>query len=394
MKTYLEALNIILSQAQSFGTEMIHLDDADGRVLSEDIAADRDYPPFNRSAMDGYAIMIQDWQQGIREFEIQEIIYAGASPSQELKPGAAFKIMTGAAVPFPANAVIRKEDCVQTGNQVSLTIENLKEFQNVARKGEDLLQGDIALPAQTSCSPAAISTLATLGKSEIQVTALPKVALFTTGNEVKPLGAEVSDTEIRNSNYYLLRSLLKKWKITPSVYRHLPDDVTELRDHIENALDTDIIIMSGGVSAGDADYVPEVLESLGVEKLFHKVSIKPGKPIWCGKAPGGPIVFALPGNPFSSFVTFKIFVESFLSKSMGLNPPRQLEGVFRGEKRKKTNFDEFFPVKFSESGKELETTSLNGSGDIRLGINANALAVHPAATDTLREGQIIPYYIL
>ena len=394
MITYQEAQNIIASQAKSFGIEVIDLNNADGRILAKDMFADRDYPPFNRSAMDGYAIRHEDWINGIRIFEVQEVIYAGNTPERELNQASAFKIMTGAAVPYPANTVIRREDSVESGNKVSFNIDSLKEFKNIARKGEDLKKADLAIASNSLCTPAVIGTLATIGKSKIPVEALPKVALFTTGNEVKNLNEEISDVEIRNSNFYMLKSLLKGWQITPVVYKHLADSKTELKDSIEKALHLDILILSGGVSAGDADFVPEVLENLGVKKLFHKVAIKPGKPFWCGKMPEGPIVFALPGNPFSSFVTFKLFIEPFLRKSAGLTPQIPLKSFFHGKKDKKTNLDEFFPVKFCNSGTKVEATILNGSGDIRLGLDADALGIHPSDIELLIEGQEIQYFKL
>ena len=394
MLTYKEAQEIIYNEAKSFGVETIDLNEADGRVLAEDIFADRDYPPFNRSAMDGYAIRFEDWTNGTREFEIQEVIFAGTAPTEQLKSNAAFKIMTGAAVPLSADTVIRREDAVENGSVVSFNIQHLKEFQNIARKGEDLNKDDLAIPLHNICTPAVIATLATLGKSIITVETLPKVALLTTGNEVKALDEELSDVEIRNSNYYLLKSLLKAWQIKPILYKHISDNKAQLKTTIQEALKFDIVILSGGVSAGDADYVPEILESLGVKKLFHKVAIKPGKPIWCGKMQNGPMVFALPGNPFSSLVTFKIFVEIFIAKSLGLNSYPSLKSILKDTKTRKTSFDEFFPAKFTSSGTALLVTRLNGSGDIRLGIDADVLAIHPSDADILNEGQVIEYYKL
>lgn len=394
MISYQEAQSIILSEAKSFGKEIISIDDADGRILAEDIFADRDYPPFNRSAMDGYAVKFEDWEDGLKNFKIQEVIYAGNISSKVLEKGAAFKIMTGAAVPLSANTVIRREDALENEGNVSFNIDSLTEFQNIAKKGEDLEKGAMAIAKHSVCTAALIGTLATFGKSEIKVESLPKVALFTTGNEVKDLNEVLSEVEIRNSNYYMLKSLLKSWKITPSFHKHINDNKTELEITIAQALNVDIIILSGGVSAGDADYVPEVLESLGVKKLFHKVSIKPGKPIWCGKMPGGPMVFALPGNPFSSFVTFKLFIETFLEKSLSQKTKLLYQSTFKGTRNRKTTFDEFFPAKFADLGTKLETTTLNGSGDIRLGIDADVLIVHPKDEDELRDGQLVNYYRL
>lgn len=394
MITYLEAQLLVRSEAKSFGTEIVSIDDCDGRVLAENIFADRDYPPFNRSAMDGYAINFKDWERGVRTFTVQQTIYAGDLISQNLEKGSAFKIMTGAAIPESADTVIRREDASEDNNYVSFIADNITQFKNTAQKGEDLKKSTLAIPANSICSAAVIATLATLGKSKIRVQALPKVALFTTGNEVKAINDVLSDVEIRNSNYYLLKSLLKQWKIVPLLHQHIGDSKTELTNTIVQALDLDIIILSGGVSAGDADYVPEILESLGVKKIFHKVAIKPGKPIWCGKKPDGPMVFALPGNPFSSFVTFKLFIETFLQKSLQNTEKTSFESYFSGKRQKKTNLDEFFPAKFNEQRTKLEATLINGSGDIRLGINADALILHPQEKQILSDGQLVSYYPL
>ncbi|MGV3509961.1 MAG: molybdopterin molybdotransferase MoeA, partial [Sphingobacteriaceae bacterium] len=242
MITYKEAQEIIYAEAKSFGVEVIDLDDADGRVLAEDIFADRDYPPFNRSAMDGYAIRFEDWNSGTRKFEIQEVIFAGTTPTEELKSNAAFKIMTGAAVPLPSDTVIRREDAMENGSIVSFNIQHLKPFQNIARKGEDLKKDSLAIRLHSVCTPAVIGTLATLGKSTITVEALPKVALFTTGNEIKGLDEDLREVEIRNSNYYMLKSLLKASQIKPTLYKHISDNKAQLKSTIEEALNLDIII--------------------------------------------------------------------------------------------------------------------------------------------------------
>lgn len=394
MISFQEAQQIIAAKARFFGSELISLADADGRVLAEDIHADRDYPPFNRAAMDGYAINLQDYLKGTREFELKTTVFAGETPQRELRRGECYKIMTGAAVPPSANCVVRKEDSQQQENRVRFTIEQLKEFQNIAKQGEDLKQGDLAIKANSICNPAMIGTLASLGKSEIRVHKLPEIALFTTGNEIQAVDVPVSAVQIRNSNEWFLRSALKKWQIRPQIIQHIPDDVEALKANISRALSKDIIIMSGGVSAGDADYVPSVLEELGVKKLFHKVAIKPGKPIWCGELQEGGLVFALPGNPFSCLVNFKLFIETYLSVCFGTGfiEPESLH--FDGSRRKKSNLDEFFPVQASGSPLSLKPLEINGSGDIRLGLQANAIALQPADSSELEPGTIVSYYRL
>ena len=394
MVSLTEALNIIKAKARNFGSESIKLEDADGRILSEDIVADRDYPPFNRSAMDGYAIMLDDWDNNIRQFKIQETILAGALPQTELKSGNCYKIMTGASVPLPANCVIRREDAIENDSSVSFNIDNLRLFQNTARQGEDLRLNTIAIKKDTFCSAAAISTLATLGKTSVNVKKLPKTSFFTTGNEVKPIQSQISATQIRNSNEWLVKSMLKKWKLNQITYKHLPDNKTELAENISEALSSDILILSGGVSAGDADYVPEVLQQLGVKKIFHKVEIKPGKPFWFGEMPQGGLVFALPGNPFSTMVTFKLFVETFLEYSLGFNPSPKLSLSFSGSRTRKSSFDEFFPVQMNGFPTQISTIDINGSGDIRLGLYADAIAHHPKENPELSAGIILNCMLL
>ncbi len=394
MIDFREAQSIIIEHAKGFGTEYISLEEADRRILAEDVLADRDYPPFNRSAMDGYTFRFSDWQEGIRNFHVQEIIYAGMQPSRSLEPGACFKIMTGAPVPAPADVVIRREDSTEEDNRVSFTVTEIRQFQNIAKKGEDLQNEEVAIKSNSICTPALISTLATLGKTEILVKKLPSVAFFTTGNEVKSIYSTVSPSQIRNSNEWLIKSLLKKWLIKPALYKHIADDPDELESNIQEAANYDILIMCGGVSAGDADFVPGAMEKAGIKKLFHKVAIKPGKPFWCGLMPKGGLVFALPGNPFSCMVTFKLFIETFLSNSLGLRNSATQNLQFEGKRVKKSNLDEFFPVKIQGKPSKLQPTTINGSGDIRLGIDADGLAHHPKENPELLPGVTLDFYSL
>ncbi len=391
MIKYPSAQQIIQSLSRSFGQESILLEDAYGRVLAENITADRDYPPFNRAAMDGYAIRSADWNEGVRRYKVTETLYAGQAYTQDLSPGFCYKIMTGAAVPPAADAIIRREDSTELNGQAELKAEKIKTFQNIAKRGEDVKKDQLILSAPCLCTPAAISLLASAGKNRILAEKLPQVALFTTGDEIIDIDRPISDLQIRNSNQYLLKSLLRKWNIVPAIVRHLPDDKNLLKSTLQQALSFDMIIMCGGVSAGDTDYVPEVLESLGVKKLFHKVAIKPGKPIWCGQMPSGGMVFALPGNPFSCLVTFTLFIDFFLSTSFGLDIPAGMKLPLNTSRSKRTNLDEFFPVRIAPNHAMLESLAINGSGDIRLGLSADALGIHPSECETVNEGQAIEF---
>lgn len=391
MLSYKEAQHIIRTFAHSFGTQKVLLDDALGRVIAEDVFADRDYPPFNRSAMDGYAIRTEDLQDGVSQFRIVDTIYAGGSTKEVLASGQCYKIMTGAAVPLSSNAVVRKEDAEEQDGSVSFLINEIKPFQNIARRGEDIKNGDPVLKKSVRYNAAVAGLLASVGKEEVLVELLPTVAIITTGNEVIQLGKEVNDLQIRNSNFFVLMALLKTWTITPSYHHHVADDPKEIFSCVEKALQYDIVIINGGVSAGDADYVPSVLKQLGVKQLFHKVAIRPGKPFWCGHKEKT-MVFALPGNPLSCLVTFTLFIRHYLESCFGLSS-FLLSLPIAEERKQKIKLDEFFPVKIIGEPSEFHPVSFNGSGDIRLGYEAVAFAVHPSDKMELKKGEIVNGYL-
>lgn len=388
---YTEAQEILSSHAKSFGKETIPLDQAFGRVLQERIIADRDYPPFNRAAMDGYAFRLEDFQQGIRRFKIAATIFAGQSPGTALAAGQCYKIMTGAATPLDADAIVRREDTEEGSEEVTIRIDTVQPFQNIARRGEDLRERNTIIDKPLVIAPAVISLLAAIGKQSIVVEKLPRVAIITTGNEVRPIEEAVSEVKIRNSNVWLLRSLLAKQGIHPFSVQHIPDDPQLLQKGFQEVLDADIIIASGGVSAGDADFVPGVVESLGVKKLFHKLMIRPGKPIWCGSLPGKGMLFGLPGNPLSSMVTFTLFVQRYLYTCYGIQAPATLTLALEQERTKKNPLDEFFPVQLVNGSASVKGVPFNSSGDIRTALFADGLARHHRDKPVIQKGELVEY---
>lgn len=394
MLNYQEAQQILIEQAHSFGRELVSIDDALGRVLAESVYADRDYPPFNRVAMDGYAFKIDDFENGIREFNIAETIYAGQVSVKEITSGQCYKIMTGAPLPLSANVVVRREDTEEKKSTVLIQVAELRPYQNVARQGEDVKSGVTVIGSATQIKPAVITALASLGKAEVMVERLPKVALFTTGDEVMPVHQPILPHQIRNSNAHLLKSLLEQLNIIPFQIAHIPDNKDELFRVLQGALSSDIVIMCGGVSAGDADYVPIVWESLGVKKLFHKVAIKPGKPLWCGLMPNGGMVFALPGNPLSCHVTFKLFIETYLRHSFGLGSLHKIILPLSSEKKKKAPLDEFFPLRIKYNPPAACPLLFNGSGDIIAALYADAFALHPSDKMDLKLDDMVECFIL
>lgn len=397
MISYHEALNVLTKEAITYsvrplGTETVPLEAVLGSILAADIVADRDYPPFNRSAMDGFAFNFEDWQAGIREFKIAEVVFAGQMAEKNIVRGECYKIMTGAAVPPAATCVVRIEDTTASSDSVTILAEELRLFQNIARQGEDTKKGEIIIKAPVCCSPSIISAMATTGNASVKVKKMPELAIFTTGDEVVNVGAPVSPVQIRNSNQHVLVSALQKWRISPAIVQHLPDQKAIIHEALKNALECDIIILSGGVSAGDADFVPEILKELGAEVLFYKVAIRPGKPIWCGKLPQGGIVFALPGNPLSCLVTFTVFVEAYLHQLLYQCAKPRYRFPITTSRYKKHGLTEFFTVKVAASPHYgLSPIPFNGSGDIRAGLLADGLAIQPAETNQLEQDDFVEF---
>lgn len=412
MIDFRKAQELVLQQAKSFGTETLPLGQAAGRVLAETVRADRDYPPFDRASMDGYAVQYGDLEKGIRRFTVIETLLAGYLPKRPLRTGEGYKIMTGAAVPAGADTIIRRENTSETAGVIELPelpVEALpaatlpapadprfpwRPFQNIARKGEDLRSGDIVIDRPCVCTPPVMGLLATLGQITVKVERLPAIGLLTTGDEVVPAGDAVSPVQIRNSNRWLLETALKNTGAALTAWGHAPDDPGLIQKRIEALLDNDVLICCGGVSAGDADYVPGVLESMGARRLFHKVAMRPGKPVWCGLSKEGKMIIALPGNPFSCLVNMTLLIAPYLRACYGLPPVEPLGLPMATERKKRSPLDEFFPVFVSGSPARVMPVTLNGSGDIRLGRQANALALHPAGGDDLAEDALVSCYSL
>jgi molybdopterin molybdotransferase len=236
-----------------------------------------------------------------------------------------------------------------------------------------------------------MGTLASLGKAFIKVYRKPNVAIISTGNEIKKVSEAILPYHIRDSNTYSTTGFFYNYHITPAYKEIIPDDKEKLRAGIEKALEADILILSGGVSMGDADFIPEILQELGVKKIFHKIQIKPGKPLWFGKTEST-VVFALPGNPFSVQVAFKIFIEPYLRACMGMKQIIPLKLPIAGNKKKKTSFDEYFPCKISSLNQtRIQSVAFNGSGDIRAAIESDGIALHPSAQGDISEGEFMEF---
>ena len=255
-----------------------------------------------------------------------------------------------------------------------------------------VLAADDFVESPRRCNAGIMGMLASMGRATVTVQRNPRIALLTTGDEVVPATATAGPVQIRNSNRWLLDAALRKSGFSLSVCEHSTDDPMSLKEKIRQLLDHDVLILCGGVSAGDADYVPATLESLGVQKLFYKVAIKPGKPTWCGVTANNTIVFALPGNPLACMVNMILLIQPYLQACQGLRPAEPLGLQMGVARRKRPSLDEFFPVHLHGSPARVTPVSINGSGDIRLGMQANALALHPAGCDHLAAGSEVLCY--
>jgi molybdopterin molybdotransferase len=302
--------------------------------------------------------------------------------------------MTGAPVPQRANAVIRIEDTHINGNEIHFNVKQVKENQNIALQGEDAKKGDLLIKKGTKLNPNSISLLAVTGHAKLEVYKLPIIAIVSTGNEIVAVESVIQPHQIRDSNVHTLKNSLLNYCISAIQTALIVDDKIALKNTISELLNTDIIIISGGVSKGDADYVPEILKHLGVIEIFHRVSIKPGNPLWFGKMPNGGVVFGLPGNPISVQVGYKVFIESFLRKCFDMEPIEPIFLPLLGEKSKKSNFTEYFPCKLTHENKKsgLAINKMNTSGDISTTNNSDGIAIHPSEKQTIEKGEFVEFY--
>ena len=388
-----EASNIIQSRIKDFGTEMVPLQQAVGRILVEDIRADRDFPPFTRITMDGIAIQYEAFANGQYSFPIQGIQAAGA-PQQTLQnPQACLEAMTGGVLPNNADTIIRYED-VRIEDGVAHLVEGLKirKGQNAHSQGFDRKTGDVIIKAGRQLSPAEVGVAATVGMAYLKVKRLPTVAIISTGDELVGIEDTPAPHQIRSSNVFAIQSVLAKWGITADPH-HIVDDLVHTQKRLGDLLEKyDALLLSGGVSKGKFDYVPAALEALNVKKYFHRISQRPGKPFWFGEAPDGTMVFALPGNPVSSFMCNLRYFQPWLRESLGLTPSQAIYAQLTADFTFKPDLTYFLQVKthYDPSTGKLMATPVpgKGSGDLANLADADAFLELPSGRDLFKEGEV------
>jgi len=385
MISFEKALEIVLENALPGEYERIPLDQALNRVLGEEVTADRDMPPFDKSAVDGYACI--DPQDG-QELKVLEHIAAGQAPSRPLLPDTCSKIMTGAEVPQNTTHVVMVEQTRELGHQTVKLVEPGSKT-NIAARGEDFKKGDPVMAAGTYLQPQHIAIMAGVGHIRPLVAERPAVKLITTGNELVEPDQQPSSSQIRNTNAPQLMAQLSKMGIVPHYSGIIGDAANDLLREIASGVEHHhLTVLTGGVSKGDYDYVPDMMENAGVEILFHNIAMKPGKPTIFGRK-GDRLIIGLPGNPVSTFLQFELLIKPMLYKLMGAAyHPASLKGTLGEEiKQKKSERDSWKPVRFEQGA--VHPVSYHGSGHIHALLQADGFVCIPAGETYLKKGATV-----
>ncbi|MDD5301063.1 MAG: molybdopterin molybdotransferase MoeA [Gallionella sp.] len=400
MEKYLqvsEAQRVVLESVATMGAEQVKLEQSQGRVLAEEVRANRDQPPFDISAMDGYALRSADLAGIPATLEIIEDIKAGDLPTKTLAPGQCARIMTGAPMPQGADAVIRVEDTEALADsrvQINLAV---KSGNDIRRLGENMRNGEVVLTPGTTITPGVIGVLATVKCAQVQVYRRPRVAILSTGNELEGLDEPVDPNKIPNSNSYALMGQVQALGIEPVLLGIARDDPEELARYLRRGLEYDVLLVSGGTSVGVHDYVRPTIEALGAQMLFWRVSMKPGHPVAFGKI-GEKIIFGLPGNPVSSMVCFEQFVVPALRRMMGhaRTYRRTIEARMTHNVKHQPGRTEFIRVLLAKEagGYAATSTGAQGSGMLLSMARADGLAVIPGDSAGLTAGNTVTVQLL
>jgi molybdopterin molybdotransferase len=386
MLAFDKAFEIVLGSASRLGTERVELDEAVGRILAEDVKSDMDIPPFNKSAMDGYACRREDLGG---ELAVIEIIAAGVTPKKTVGPRQCAKIMTGAVVPEGADCVIMVEFTEKTGES-TIRFVGQDTTDNICLQGENVKEGDIVIESGCRIGPEHIAVLASHGRVKVLVSLRPKVGIIATGNELVDPSEKPSAGQIRNSNSFQLAAQVTDVGAVSTNYGIAIDTEDAIDAVVKKALkQNNVVLLSGGVSAGDYDIVKDILEANGVKLLFDKVAVKPGRPSVFGVSEQA-FCFGLPGNPVSSFVIFELLVKPFLYKLMGhdFKPAVSYAPLESTMSRKKMDRSTWLPVAMRADGK-VARVDYHGSAHISALCQANGFVCMPAGVAEISEGTTV-----
>jgi len=391
-----EARTLILNSVPTLGIERVPLLEAAGRVLAEEVKAPWEMPLCDNSAMDGYAVRAADCSVIPATLSVTGYIPAGGRPEPPVEPGCAVKIMTGAPIPPECDAVVPVEETEETAGGVRI-VEPVTPRQHIRFRGEDVSPGDLIIPAATLIRPPEISMLASMGMVMVPVHRRARVAILSTGDELVELGQTPAAGKIINSNSFSLAAAVRECGAEPVMLGIALDTPEDHRKKLTEGLSCDALITSAGVSAGDRDFVRDVLAELGAKQLFWKVAIKPGGPTAFSLKDRTPI-FSLPGNPVSTMVTFEQFVRPALLRMMGHRRVVRpfVKATLKEDAKKKPGKVNFLRVRVTvESGRYVATTSGDQhTGILRTMVSANGLAVLPREASFVQAGTEVDLQLL
>jgi molybdopterin molybdotransferase len=394
-----DAQDLVLKHAKALPPETVPASPALlGQILADDVASDIDMPPYDKAMMDGYAVRSEDLSGGRGVLSVVEEITAGQTPRRALGRGEAARIMTGAPIPKGCDAVVMIERTQSTdGNRVQITESDVRHGQNILPKGREMHRGDVVLSAGTVLRPQEFGTLATVGYSRVSVYPRPRLAILPTGDEIVEVAETPGPGQIRNGNGPMLMAQVARAGGVPRYLGIARDREDSLRSLIGEGLGDPILILCGGVSAGKLDLVPGVLESLGVEAHFHKVSMKPGKPVFFGTLKGH-LIFGLPGNPVSSLVCFEIFVRPAIRRLMGHRDagPQMVKARLAEDFAYRADRPTYHPARLeiNESGARVRAVPWFGSPDLRGLSKSDAFVLLPPGDHTHRAGDVFPVLVV
>ncbi|MEI6695579.1 MAG: gephyrin-like molybdotransferase Glp [Bacteroidota bacterium] len=384
MISFEEALGIVLNAAQHTHIEEVDMLSSNERVLAENIISDVNMPPFDKSAVDGFACRRIDFNKNTK-LKIIEIIPAGKCPENSISEGECSKIMTGAMLPKGADCVVMVEDTIVNGNTISFSKENTAD--NICYLAEDVHINDLVLEKASLIKPQHIAVLASVGVWKPKVYSKPKLGIISTGDELVEPNIKPGLSQIRNSNAWQLMAQAQKAGATAHYEGIAADNKISTFDKITAALqNNDIVLLTGGVSMGDFDYVPEIMQEMGVKILFKSIAVQPGRPTVFGII-GNKYIFGLPGNPVSSFVQFEMLVKPLIQKMMGLQ--YKVNEIFLpigvDIHRKKTERKSFLPVSIRNG--EIFPVDYHGSAHIHSYIYADGIIAMEKGVLSLKKGE-------
>ncbi len=390
-----EALRLVLENAISAKIESVDFQASLGRILAEDLVADRDFPPFDRVTMDGIAVAFSALDAGQKNFRIQEMQAAGDEQKTLESPQNCIEIMTGAVLPKNTDTVIRYED-LEIENGIATILAEIKPNQNVHFQGQDKLSGQVLVRKGKVINASHVAIAASIGKQNLTVWALPKTAIVSSGDELVGIADVPLPHQIRLSNIFAIAAILKKTSAEVDIF-HLNDTLDSSISKIEVLLKNyDVLIFSGGVSMGKKDFIPQALAENNVKEVFHKIAQKPGKPMWFGKN-DTTIVFALPGNPVSTYLCTIKYVLPWLKKHLGILEEKNPSVILTEDIIFKPKLNYFLQVKIQNDKGCLYATPLkhHGSGDFISLAEADGFIELPFRESGLfLKGEIVDFFAI